>query len=234
MVEQADAILVPSVFARERLRSLGAPLPWERVSVIAPPVRALAQGEPVTDAGNADAAADTATAAGSRGRYALVVSRLAPEKGVDVAIDACRLAGIPLVIAGDGPEREALVARARTDEAAAAVSFAGHVDDSELARLRAGAAIALVPSRSAETFGLAAAEAMAVGLPVAASRAGALAELVEDTALVALGDAQALAQAIGRLASDEGAGERARERVRAICAPERVALGLARIYDGSA
>lgn len=234
MVEQADAIVVPSVFARERLRALGAPLPWERVSVLAPPVRALAQGEPVTDVGTAEAAAAAATMAGSRGRYALVVSRLAPEKGVDVAIDACRLAGIPLVIAGDGPEREALVARARTDEAATAVSFAGHVDDDELARLRAGAAIALVPSRSAETFGLAAAEAMAVGLPVVASRAGALAELVEDTALVAPGDARALAQAIGRLESDKGAGERARKRVLAICAPERVAGALARIYDGSA
>ncbi|HXP36568.1 MAG TPA: glycosyltransferase, partial [Solirubrobacteraceae bacterium] len=149
-------------------------------------------------------------------------------------IDACRLAGIALVIAGDGPEREALVARARADEAATAVTFTGQVDDDELARLRAGAAIALVPSRSAETFGLAAAEAMAAGLPVVASRAGALADLVEETALVAPGDARALAQAIGRLAGDEGAGERARERVRAICAPERVAGALARIYDGSA
>jgi glycosyltransferase involved in cell wall biosynthesis len=237
MVEQADAIVVPSVFARERLRALGAQLPWERVSVLAPPIRALAQGKPATAADTADAVdtADTAAAAaGSRERYALVVSRLAREKGVDVAIDACRLAGIALVIAGDGPEREALAARARSGGSAAAVSFAGHVDDDELARLRAGAAIALVPSRSAETFGLAAAEAMAAGLPVAASRAGALAELVEDTALVAPGDAQALAQTIGRLIGDQDAGERARERVRAICAPERVAGALARIYDGSA
>ena len=234
MVEQADAIVVPSVFARERLRALGAPLPWERVSVLAPPVRALAEGEPAAGAGTADVAAAAVTAVASRGRYALVVSRLAPEKGVDVAIDACRLAGIALVIAGDGPEREALVARARADEAATAVTFTGQVDDDELARLRAGAAIALVPSRSAETFGLAAAEAMAAGLPVVASRAGALADLVEETALVAPGDARALAQAIGRLAGDEGAGERARERVRAICAPERVAGALARIYDGSA
>jgi glycosyltransferase involved in cell wall biosynthesis len=231
MVEQADAIVVPSVFARERLRALGAPLPWERVSVLAPPIRALAQGERATGADTADTAA---AATGSRERYALVVSRLAPEKGVDVAIDACRLAGIALVIAGDGPEREALAARARSGGPAAGVSFAGHVDDDELARLRAGAAIALVPSRSAETFGLAAAEAMAAGLPVVASRAGALAELVEDTALVAPGDAQALAQAIGRLLGDRDAGERARERVRAICAPERVAGALARIYDSSA
>lgn len=234
MVEQADAIVVPSAFARERLRALGAPLPWERVSVLAPPVRALGYGESAAPAGAGDGAAPAAASVGSRERYALVVSRLAPEKGVDVAIDACRLAGIRLVVAGDGPEREALAARARTGKAGAAVSFAGHVDDGELARLRAGAAIALVPSRSGETFGLAAAEAMAAGLPVVASRAGALAELVEDSALVAPGDAQALARAIGRLAGDADAGARAHERVRAICAPERVAGALARIYDGSA
>ena len=44
VVEQADAVIVPSEFARERLRELGAPLPWERVHVLAPPVRALEQG----------------------------------------------------------------------------------------------------------------------------------------------------------------------------------------------
>jgi glycosyltransferase involved in cell wall biosynthesis len=231
MVEQADAIVVPSVFARERLRALGAPLPWERVSVLAPPVRALGAAE-----------TDSPAPGGwtSQSGYALVVSRLAPEKGIDVAIEACRLAGVPLVIAGDGPEREALAARARCGEsggggrASPAVRFAGHVEDAELARLRAGAAVALMPSRSAETFGLAAAEAMAAGLPVVASRVGALPELVEDAALVAPGDSQALAAALTRLAGDRAAGERARERVRAVCAPELVARELARIYDGSA
>jgi glycosyltransferase involved in cell wall biosynthesis len=253
MVEQADAIVVPSVFARERLRELGAPLPWERVSVLAPPVRALGSGaRPVeTDAGavaspgaatSTGAEADRPGDAGSapRGGYALVVSRLAPEKGVDVAIDACRLAGIPLVIAGDGPEREALAVRSRSGESRDGdrktlfVRFAGHVDDAELARLRAGAAVALVPSRSAETFGLAAAEAMAAGLPVLASRVGALPELVEDAALVAPGDAHALAEALARFAGDRAASARARERVAAVCAPELVASALAKIYDGSA
>ena len=38
LVEQADALIVPSVFARERLRELGAPLDLERVHVLAPPV----------------------------------------------------------------------------------------------------------------------------------------------------------------------------------------------------
>jgi glycosyltransferase involved in cell wall biosynthesis len=224
MVSQADAIVVPSVFARERLRELGAPLDWERVHVLAPPVRAL------------DVFAPPATRVASElPSYALVVSRLAPEKGVDIAIDACRAAGITLVIAGDGPERGALEAHAAAGHgvAGATVRFAGHVDDAELAELRARASIALVPSRSAETFGLAAAEAMAAGLPVAASRVGALSELVEADGLVAPSDAPALAGAIERLAGDGGAGERGRARARAVCAPEVVARGLAELYDAS-
>jgi glycosyltransferase involved in cell wall biosynthesis len=210
LVEQADAVIVPSVFARERLRELGAPLDWDRVHILPPPI--------AVSVSESRAAADG---------YALVVSRLAPEKGVDVAIEACRAAGIALVVAGDGPERAALQARA----AGAEVRFVGHVDDVELARLRAGAALALVPSRSAETFGLAAAEAMAVGLPVLASRVGALPELLDEQSLVPAGDAGALALAIGRLAGDRAAGARGLERVRALCAPDAVAGRLARIYE---
>jgi glycosyltransferase involved in cell wall biosynthesis len=212
LVEQADAVVVPSTFARERLRELGAPLDWERVHVLAPPLRTLSS-------------ADSPTPSGS---YALVVSRLSQEKGVDVAIDACRIAGLPLVVAGEGPERAALLARAAGGD----VRLVGRVGDEELARLRAGAAIALAPSRSAETFGLAAAEAMAAGVPVAASRVGALAELVEREGLVPAGDADALARAVASLAGDRAAGERGRERVRAMCSPEVVAEALAAIYDG--
>jgi glycosyltransferase involved in cell wall biosynthesis len=225
LVEQADAVIVPSRFARERLRELGAPLDWERVHVLAPPVR-----------GPSAASGDGGVLGVGASGYALVVARLSPEKGVDVAIDACRIAGMRLVVAGDGPERAALEARARAGEGVGvgAVRFAGHVDDRELGELRAGASLALVPSRSAETFGLAAAEAMAVGLPVAASRVGALPELVDADALVTAGDAGALAAAIARLAGDREAGERGRERVRALCAPEVVARALAGVYDGSA
>ena len=166
-------------------------------------------------------------------RYALVVSRLAPEKGVDVAIDACRAAGMGLVVAGDGPERSRLEARAAAARGErSTIRFAGRVDDSELARLRAGAAIALVPSRAAETFGLAAAEAMAAGVPVAASRVGALPELVDERGLVPPDDPTALAAAIGRLAGDRDVAARGRERVAALCAPGVVAGALAKVYDG--
>lgn len=220
LVEQADAVIVPSVFARERLRELGAPLDWGRVHVLAPPVRALAGA-----AGDAVAGGEEALAPGS---YALVVSRLAPEKGVDVAIDACRTAAMALVVAGDGPDRDALTRQADRSQ----VRFVGHVDETRLSQLRAAAAIALAPSLSAETFGLAVAEAMAAGLPVAASRVGALPELVDPDGLVPPGDAPALASAIARLAGDRAAGARGRERALALCAPEAVAAGLARVYRG--
>jgi glycosyltransferase involved in cell wall biosynthesis len=227
LVEQADAVIVPSRFARERLRELGAPLRWERVHVLAPPLRGIAGSGP--HARQATTRGHSSEGHFAKGEpYALVVARLAPEKGIDVAIDACRVAGMPLVVAGEGPERAALVRAA----GAAPVRFVGHVEDRELAQLRAGAALALAPSRSAETFGLAAAEAMAAGLPVVASRVGALPELVEPDALVAPGDAGALAAAITRFAADRQAGARARERVRAICAPDVLAPALADIYDG--
>jgi glycosyltransferase involved in cell wall biosynthesis len=215
LAQQADAVIVPSRFARERLRELGAPLDWERVHVLAPTLPALA-----APGWQEPALADS---------YALVVARLSPEKGVDVAIDACRAAGMQLVIAGEGPQRAALERRAGD----APVRFAGRVEEHELAELRAGAALALAPSRSAETFGLAAAEAMAAGLPVVASRVGALPELVDPELLVAPGDARALAEAIGRFAADREAGVRARERVRALCAPEVIAPALAEVYDGT-
>jgi glycosyltransferase involved in cell wall biosynthesis len=209
LVEQADAVIVPSSFARERLLELGAPLAGVDVRVLPPPVRL-----------------DSSAHRG--GRYALVVARLAPEKGVDVAIDACRIAGLPLVVAGDGPERGALEARA----AGADVRFTGQVEDRELAGLREGASVSLAPSRSAETFGLSAAESMAAGVPVIAARVGALPELIGDErCLVPPGDAAALAAAAVAVAGDVEAGERARERVRARCAPELVARALAEIYS---
>ena len=129
------------------------------------------------------------------------------------------------MVAGAGSQR-------RRFEGAPGVTFAGLVSESELAPLRGGAKVALVPSLTAETFGLAAAEAMAAGLPVAASRVGSLPELVGDDGLVAPGDPVALARAIERLAGDRGAGERGRERVMALCAPDVVAAALGELYDG--
>jgi glycosyltransferase involved in cell wall biosynthesis len=213
LIEQADAVIVPSCFARERLRELGARLPPERVHVLAPPVQLHLQRHSVSV---------------EEGGYALVVSRLSPEKGVDVALDACRLAGVPLVIAGEGPQMQELRDRAAGSD----VRFEGRVDEQRLTELRAGATLALVPSRSAETFGMAAAESMATGLPVVASRVGAIPELVDERSLVEPGDPAALAAAMGSVMADGEAAQRGRRRVGELCAPEVVAKALAAIYDG--
>lgn len=210
LLAQADTVVVPSAAALERLRALGAPL-GEDVRVVPHVVRAFAHGS---------------TAA--RGEHALVASRLAAEKGVEVAARACATAGLPLVVAGDGP----LAADLRARAPAGLVRFAGLVAPDALAELRARAAVAVVPSLSAETFGLAAAEAMAAGVPVVASAIGALTDLVDEPGLVAPGDPAALAVALEHRWGDEDAGRAGLERVRALCAPEAVAGRLAEVYAG--
>lgn len=206
-VELADHVVVPSAFARDRLMGLGAPLDPARVSVIGHVVRDVVAAPRFDPAGPA-----------------LVAGRLSREKGFDVAIEACRRAGRPLVVAGDGPQRGDLERLAAAHD----VRFVGHVTAAELSALRAAASVALVPSRSAETFGLAAAEAMAAGLPVIASRVGALPELVGDAGtLVSSDDPAELAAAITTPAGDPA---RALQRVRERCGPARVAAQLAAVY----
>jgi glycosyltransferase involved in cell wall biosynthesis len=205
LVARADVIVVPSNAAADRLAALRAPV--DASHVVGHVVRDFAER----------------SRAGS-GTYALVTSRLAPEKGVETAIEACRLAGVELVVAGDGP----------LDLPRDQARFVGRVDPQRLAELRAGAAVAVVPSRSAETFGLAAAEAMAAGLPVVASNIGALPELVEPEGLVPPGDAEALAHAIKARFGDEAAGNRAIAAARAAASPQVVAPRLSAASEAAA
>jgi glycosyltransferase involved in cell wall biosynthesis len=136
---------------------------------------------------------------------------------------------VRLVIAGDGPDRARVTARAGNG-----VTFLGRVASGELAELRRQASVAVVPSRSAETFSLAGAEAMAAGLPVAATRVGALPELLPDAWLAPPDDATRLAEVIARLRANAAASAQAVARVRAIAAPEVVAPALAEIYGTTA
>jgi glycosyltransferase involved in cell wall biosynthesis len=211
LVAQADAVIVPSTFAQDRLRVLEAPLDGVPVHVVPHVQRTFA---------------DRSAAGG--GDHALVAARLSAEKGVDLAIEACALAGIPLVVAGDGPQAAAL-----RSIAGDRVRFAGRVGAAELASLRAGAGLAVVPSRAAETMGLAAVEAMAAGVPVVASAVGALPEVVADErALVRPGDRDELAAAILARWRDARAGEAGLRRAREIAAPAVVADRLAHVYSG--
>ena len=205
---QADRFLVPSAFALRRLRELGAPVD-DRASVLWSVQREFA---------SASRAAE--------GRHVLYAGRLSHEKGVADAVTACRDAGLPLVVAGDGPASDEL----RELAAGADVRFTGRVGPEALAELRRDAAVAVVPSRYAEILPLAALEAMAAGVPVVAARSGGLAELVPEEGLYPPGDVAALAARLRRLWGDPAAGDRGLAVVRDRCAPAAVAQALAEVY----
>ncbi|HEX5473905.1 MAG TPA: glycosyltransferase [Vicinamibacterales bacterium] len=135
----------------------------------------------------------------------LTVANLRAEKGHDVLIDAVARvsrATVAFDLAGDGPCRSALEARARARGVADRVRFLGHRDD--VPQLLAQADAFVLPSRT-EAFPNGLVEAMAAGLPVIASGVGGISELVEDGVtglLVPPGDPGALAAAVDRLAAD--------------------------------
>jgi glycosyltransferase involved in cell wall biosynthesis len=114
--------------------------------------------------------------------FALVVSALVPYKRIDLAIAACRLARVPLKIAGDGPERASLERAAGPD-----VQFLGRRSDEEVRELYRRAAVTLLPGE--EDFGIVPLEAQACGRPVVAlGRGGALETVVPGETGVLVGD----------------------------------------------
>ena len=133
-------------------------------------------------------------------RYALIVSALVPYKRVATAIEACRLARVPLKIVGDGPERLRLERAAHAAGGPANnVTFLGRLSDGAVRDLYRGAAVALLPGE--EDFGIVPVEAQACGRPVVAlARGGALETVVanETGFLVDDPSAPAFAEAIAR------------------------------------
>jgi glycosyltransferase involved in cell wall biosynthesis len=120
--------------------------------------------------------------------------RLAPEKGIEVLVDAAaRLSGVRVCIFGSGPEEAALRARASSD----AVSFHGQISDVGDAMNAMDAVV--IPSTWEESFPYSALEAMALGRPIVASRIGGLPEMVADGvngSLFTPGNANELAQTL--------------------------------------
>jgi glycosyltransferase involved in cell wall biosynthesis len=103
----------------------------------------------------------------------VIVSALVPYKRVDVAIQACRKVGVPLRIAGDGPELPRLQALGGGD-----VEFLGWRSDEEIRELYRNATAVLLPG--VEDFGMVPVEAQACGTPVVALDAGGARETVID------------------------------------------------------
>lgn len=161
-----------------------------------------------------------------------------PTKGVRPLLEA--LVRLPKSVAltlvdDDGPDNPAR-GWARRLGCEDRVTFTGRVSNEELVRLYNRATLVVVPSRF-EGFGLPAAEAMACGTPVVATRAGALSEVVEQGGggvLVPLDDIDALARAIDELLSQperrRELGAHARERVVARFSWPRIAAATLGVY----
>lgn len=157
----------------------------------------------------------------------LYLGRLSPEKRVDLVLDA--LADlvpqhplVELVIAGDGPEREALVLRAAQSGLEERVRFLGWVAPADVPALINSTTLVLLASEQ-EAFGLAALEAAFMARPVVAPRRGGLPEIVEHEKtgiLVDRLDGGDLAEAVSWLLKHpevtSGMGEAARARATAV------------------
>ena len=127
--------------------------------------------------------------ASDRGRYAFHLGSNDPRDATAVAVEACRRAGVRLVVAGGwrGEGAEAL----------------GRVTDDELVDLYRGALLYIDPTRY-EGFGYGLLEAMACGTPVVTSRVTSVPEVVDEAGIVCEPDAvEAFADAVRRLAGDD-------------------------------
>jgi glycosyltransferase involved in cell wall biosynthesis len=197
-----DLFLAPSEFVRAKLVAGG--FPAERIEVLAhfqvlPPNEELKADE----------------------GYALYFGRLSPEKGAYELMRAmAQLPHIPLVIAGDGPERPRLEALTR-ELNLQHVLFAGMVHGEKLQKLIAGCSFSVFPSHAYETLGKSILESYAWGRPVIASDLGSRRELVQHGVTGLLygdGDREQLAHSIGFLFDrpdlSEKMGANARARIK--------------------
>jgi glycosyltransferase involved in cell wall biosynthesis len=213
LIEEPDRLVVVSEAHGARLRELG--LPGEK-TVTLPNFVPSDQFAPESRAG--------------AGEYALVAGRLVEEKGFDTAVRAAVGAGVPLVVAGAGPDQPRLQALAAGGD----VRFAGLLAPERLAEVRRRAGVVLAPSRCEEACPYSVLDAYATGVPVLASDRGGLPELVSNGAVLPAEDPGAWADALARLWRDPDGrarlGAKALERARERLGEERYYRGLMDVY----
>lgn len=211
----ADRFVVVSEATARRLIELGLP---------ATPTVAIANFVPRASFAERSRAAE--------GEYALATGRLVPEKGFDTAIVAARRAGVPLVIAGEGPDADRLRMLAQGGD----VRFTGRLHREALAQVRALAAVVLAPSRWEEPCPYAVLDALAAGVPVRVSDRGGLPELVDRRHVLPAGDHRAWAASLELLWRDRGArhaqGHEALARAHARFGEDRYHEALMDVYAG--
>lgn len=144
-------------------------------------------------------------------RVLFTMQRLNPIKRVDMAIRAVRhlvdagVTNVVLLIGGTGPQERPLNQLVESLGIQSYIQFIGFIPENQIADYFSLADVFVFPSQL-ETFGIVLAQAMAAGVPVAATRNSAIPEVVDDGVTGLLSpplDAQALAQNIARLLTDE-------------------------------
>jgi glycosyltransferase involved in cell wall biosynthesis len=137
------------------------------------------------------------------GPYALYLGKLAPNKGTATLVPIVERAALdwPLVIAGDGPDRDSIAAAAA--QSPREIRMIGWVDQEAAATWMAHAAMLIFPSRGPESLSRVLIEASALGIPIAAMRTGGTGDIVidEHTGLLS-GSPEELADDIRRLRED--------------------------------
>lgn len=166
------------------------------------------------------------------------LGRLVPEKGLETLLQAVAGApGLRLRIAGAGPMADALPARVAGLGIADRVEVLGPVAPEKVPEFYRTIDVLAVPSQATaswtEQFGRVAVEAMAAGVPVVASDAGALVEVVERAGLIVpQGDAAALGAALVEATGPRrGALVRAGLARAATCTWDAVADRYLELYD---
>jgi rhamnosyl/mannosyltransferase len=179
------------------------------------------------------------------GHLLLFVGRLRYYKGLHVLIDALAMLGMAsepgpqLLIAGSGPERERLQARAAARNLATQVHFLGDVSDADLPALYRIADVFVLPAHlRAEAFGLVQVEALASGLPCVSTELGTGTSFVnrhgETGLVVPPDDPVALAAALRTLLADPALrrryGAAGQQRVAALFTHEQMLDGIEAVY----
>ena len=146
---------------------------------------------------------------GSNDRLVLFIGRLVPHKGVEYLIQAIPFIlkehpEAKFIIVGEGWSRSYLENLATSIGCRDKIQFRGFLPDPELIELTMSADVLVVPSFY-EPFGIVALEGMAAGVPVVASNAGGLAEIIEHDrtgVLVYPRDPKSIAWGVCRILSD--------------------------------
>jgi glycosyltransferase involved in cell wall biosynthesis len=195
-LRRAARVICPSAYLRDMAVSWGVPA--DRVDVIPNPAPHLPV-LPLRDEARA--------ALGITGPTLAFAGRIGRQKALEIGLEAVsRMAGVSLVVAGDGPELAEMEKRAADLGIDGRTRFLGPVPREDvLALFRA--ADASVLSSTWENFPHTVVESLSVGTPVIATAVGGVPEVVADGVnglLVAPGDAQALAAAIERFFREPG------------------------------